>query len=86
MIANCKKQDLNLGWTSFIFKAAPVPNEDICKNACSTNPGCDFYTFIDSIFPQPNCWCGEYKKPAVPVQLQPITSVTKVTLKYKKGE
>ena len=89
-ITNCKNQDLNLGWTSFIFKAAPMPNEDFCKNACSTNPGCDFYTFIDSIpfnlGTGVNCLCGEFKKPAVPVPLFLIESVTEVTLKFKKGE
>ena len=83
-ITSCKKQDMNLGWTSFIFKAAPMPNEAVCKLACSTNDQCDFYTFIDSItFPQPNCYCGEYKVP--PVQV-PVASVSEVTLKYKKGE
>ena len=78
---------MNLGWTSYDFKAAPMPNEAICKQACSTNPGCDFYTFIDSIkMPQPNCYCGEFKAPSVQIPLNPIASVSKVTLKFKNGE
>ena len=90
MIANCKKQDLNLGWTSFVFKAAPMPTEAVCKQACSSQTRCDFYTFIDAIpfnmGQGVNCWCGEFKKPASPIALDPIESVTEVTLKFKKGE
>ena len=90
MIANCKKQDLNLGWTSFVFKAAPMPTEAVCKQACSSNQGCDFYTFIDSIpfnmGQGVNCWCGDFKKSASAIALDPIESVTEVTLKFKKGE
>ena len=85
-ITNCKKQDMNLGWTSFIFKAAPMPNEAVCKLACNANADCDFYTFIDGIFPQPSCWCGEYKVPENPVPLIAIASVSEVTLKYKMGK
>ena len=77
---------MNLGWTSYDFKAAPMLNEAICKQACSTNPGCDFYTFIDSIFPKPNCYCGEFKAPSEQIPLNPIESVSEVTLKFKKGE
>ena len=80
------KQDTNLGWTSYDFKSTPLPSEDLCKAACSSNPKCDFYTFIDSIkFPSPNCWCGEYKKPEIPLNLEPLKSVDEVTLKFKKG-
>ena len=67
-----------------------MPNEAVCKQACSTNDQCDFYTFIDSIpfnfGTGVNCWCGEFKKPANPISLIPIDKVTEVTLKYKKGE
>ena len=81
------KQDTNLGWTSFLFKGAPMPSEDVCKAACNSNPMCDFYTFIDSItFPNANCWCGEYKVPAVPVSLKQLESISEVTLNFKKGE
>ena len=77
------KQDTNLGWTSYDFKSAPMPNEDTCKMACNANPNCDFYTYIDSIAIK--CWCGEYKKPLQPINLDLLT-VNKVTLKFKKGE
>ena len=90
MISNCKKQDLNLGWTSFVFKAAPMPTEAVCKQACSSQTRCDFYTYIDAIpfdFGKGvNCWCGEYKKPEFAIPLNPMGKVTEVTLKFKKGE
>ena len=82
-ISNCMKQDTNLGWTSYDFKSAPMATEDICKGVCSSNPKCDFYAFIDSVTFK--CWCGEYKKPEVPINLDNLKSVTEVTLKFKKG-
>ena len=77
------KQDINFGWTSYDFKSAPMPSEDICKAACSANPMCDFYTFIESATLK--CWCGTYKKPEVSLNLDHLNSVTEVTLKFKKG-
>ena len=77
------KQDLNLGWTSYNFKLADIPNDDVCKTACSSNPKCDFYAFIDSATIK--CWCGEYKKPESTINLDQLKSVTEVTLKFKKG-
>ena len=78
------KQDMNLGWTSYDFKSAPnLPTDAECKEACNRNPSCDFYAFIDSV--QFKCWCGEYKKPEVPLNLDNLKSVTEVTLKFKKG-
>ena len=82
-ITKCMKQDTNFGWTSYDFKSAPMPSEDACKAACSANPECDFYVFIDSITLK--CWCGSYKKPENPMNLEPLKSVTEVTLKFKKG-
>ena len=79
------KQDLNLGWTSYDFKSAAMPTEDLCQTACSSNPKCDFYSFIDAA-PKFKCWCGEYKKPETPMNLEELKSVEKVTLKFKKGE
>ena len=79
------KQDLNLGWTSYDFKGAPMPSEDICKAACNANSECDFYTFIIEVM-FGYCLCGEYKVPDYPVNLIVIASVSEVTLKYKKGE
>ena len=80
------KQDLNLGWTSYDFKSAPgVPTDDLCKGACSSNPKCDFYSFIDAA-QNFKCWCGEYKKPESTLNLEELKSVEKVTLKFKKGK
>ena len=82
------KQDLNLGWTSFDFKAAPIPNEDDCKNGCNGNVNCDFYTFIAAA-PFFKCWCGEYKVPETSVPLpafNQLGSISEVTLNFKKGE
>ena len=78
------KQDINLGWTSYDFKSAPLPTEELCKSVCSANPKCDFYTFIASA-PNLKCWCGEYNKPEVPLNLDHLKTVTDVTLKFKKG-
>ena len=86
VITNCKKQDLNLGWTSFDFKAAPMPSADLCKAACNANTACDFYTFVASA-PNFKCWCGEYKVPGpVTLPLNQLDSISEVTLNFKKGE
>ena len=85
-ITKCMKQDTNLGWTSYDFKSAPLPSEDLCKASCSSNSKCDFYAFIDSAAANMKCWCGEYKKPDTPLSLDELNSVTEVTLKFKKSK
>ena len=79
------KQDQNLGWTSYSVKHALLNTDGECKTACSSNDKCDFYVFIDSA-PLLKCWCGEYKKPIEPLNLDQLKSVTEVTLKFKKSK
>ena len=91
-ITKCKKHDLNLGWTSYDWKPLSsykegVADEDICKNTCNSNTGCDFYTYVGSIaWPLPNCWCGEYTTPKNTIPNNQMDSFDEVTLKFKKGE
>ena len=78
------KQNKHLGWTSYIFKTAPT-TEATCKQACSNNVDCDFYAYVPSAT-FIKCYCGAYKKPTNPQNLEPMGNPTSVTLNFKKGK
>ena len=80
-ILSCRKQDNNLGWTSYNLKTIPGEStEDDCKTSCKLNPDCDYYVYVEAT---KKCWCGQYSKSSPTVDLKELPEM--VTLKYKKG-
>ena len=81
-ILSCRKQDNNLGWTSYNLKTIPGEStEDDCKTSCKLNPDCDYYVYVEAT---KKCWCGQYSKSSPTVDLNKLPAL--VTLKYKKGK
>ena len=84
-IENCKKQDKNLGWTSYVSWPFPAETEQKCRLPCSNEVNCDFYAYTQGTQGF-NCWMGRYKEQDTFITLQPLDTVENVTINFKKGE